>query len=476
MRTFYRYFLFVICMFMGMSTCLYANSLSENDSILRKIQLPLIEIWTSDGTDPTGSHVVAPENLWGVGLVDNEYVTGRMRVSMNDSTLYDSGEYVQDVSGMRIRLRGNTSSYYWEKKPYKIKLSKKADLLFRDNTKYKDKDWVLLRVYNGFLTRFLTGNHLGKLIGLGWEPQWEYVNLVLNGDYKGDYILIESVEKERGRIDIEDTGYIIEDDAYWWNEDVYFKGNMLAYQTGYTFKYPDTDDLNDSIIGNIKNYILDFEETLNNNGDISQYIDIPSFAAWLLAQDVLGQGDSGGTNRYLYKKDFDPSDPFRTALQMGVLWDFDATFKQIGIWSAIHGRAYSFYFNKLLSREDFYSCYLSLWKEKRNTLCDELIDYLYTINQNKGEAINKSRHLNKIRWDDDAIPLATEINDAVQFLKDQFAWIDSQLQSDIASIENSVTAEKNRTVIYDLLGRKVGNSARLKKGIYIVNGQKVVIR
>ena len=44
-------------------------------------------------------------------------------MTIGDSLLYDSG-----AEGMKIRVRGNSSSYYRHKKPYKIKLNKKQDL------------------------------------------------------------------------------------------------------------------------------------------------------------------------------------------------------------------------------------------------------------------------------------------------------------------------------------------------------------
>lgn len=84
---------------------------------------------------------------------------------------------------------------------------------------------------------------------------------------------------------------------------------MLTYKTGYTFKFPDSDDVNTYLLSNIRNYILEFEEALANGDDISPYIDYDSFAAWLLAQDILGQGDSAGANRYLIKKQFLPCGP-----------------------------------------------------------------------------------------------------------------------------------------------------------------------
>ena len=118
MNRIFRHFTLIISIFMGYIN-IYAQY--QYDSILRKIQTPLIEIWTIDGTEPTGTHITAPEGLWGIGLTNNEYLNGRMKISLNDITLYDSGEYIQDISGMRIKLRGNTSSYYWEKKYTKSK-------------------------------------------------------------------------------------------------------------------------------------------------------------------------------------------------------------------------------------------------------------------------------------------------------------------------------------------------------------------
>ena len=183
-----------------LALCVYDNQ-------LRAINLPLIEIWTIDGIEPTATIVPAPEGMWGTTLRNNEYVQGRMRMSINGEVMYDSGD-----SGMKIRLRGNSSGAE-EKKPYKVKLVQKEDLLFRGESKYKEKDWVLQRLYDELPMKVFTGLRVGTLVGLEWEPQWEYVNVVLNGEYKGDYLLLESVERDKGRLDIDKSGYIIEDDA-----------------------------------------------------------------------------------------------------------------------------------------------------------------------------------------------------------------------------------------------------------------------
>ena len=61
----------------------------KQDSILRTINIPLIEIWTNDGIEPTGTNITAPDGLWGTGLINNEYVYGRMRLSLKDSLIYE---------------------------------------------------------------------------------------------------------------------------------------------------------------------------------------------------------------------------------------------------------------------------------------------------------------------------------------------------------------------------------------------------
>ena len=113
-------------------------------------------------------------------------------------------------------------------------------------------------------------------------------------------------------------------------------------------------------------------------------------------------------------------------------------------------------------------------------LCDlpyGLTQNLYDINLNKGEAINKSRHLNYIRWDDNATTLITEIDDVAKWIKERIEWIDTQLESDIVGIKHTISYDESATTtIYDLYGRKIDDIENLQKGIYIINGKKVIIK
>ena len=78
--------------------------------------------------------------------------------------------------------------------------------------------------YDGLNT--LVGLKVNELIEMQWTPQYCFVNLMINGDYRGIYILTESVKRDIDcRLNVDKTGYIIEYDAYWWNEDVYFESS-----------------------------------------------------------------------------------------------------------------------------------------------------------------------------------------------------------------------------------------------------------
>lgn len=454
-----------------------ARAIENTDTILNKINIPLLVISTDDGLDPEGYKVDHPEGCVGSALTGNEYKTGRLVMMLMDSVIYDSGDYLAGASGVRLRQRGNSSAL-WNKKSYKVKLSKKYDLFQRDDSKYKNKDWVLLN--NPLLD---LNSHFGfsvcKLLGQEWTPEVQYVNVLLNGDYKGLYVLSESVEQGKGRYDVSDSGFIIEDDAYWWNEDVYFKGELLPYYVGYTFKYPDADDVSEEYIAKIRNYIIEVERRLESNDDIGEYIDIESFARGLLGYDILGSEDAVGSNRYICKYDFIEDDVTSTKLKLGPLWDFDNLFARKGKWSQQHSGNYRFYFKYLLNYEEFIDEYVRLWNSVKETLYNDLMELYNDFQLEYGEALDISREMDARRWGKTSYKrVADDVDIIDKWLQERIVWIDEQLkiETSIEMVEN----EEPASGIYTLDGRKVDtegfSTATLSPGIYIANGRKIIVR
>ena len=199
-------------------------------------RLPVLWVETVDGEEPTCEYLYAPPGCIGA-TINATKVPGRvvmyLRENGVDNIVYDSGDYVKDVSGMTIRIRGNTSAFA-NKKPYKIKLQKKRDLLLRGNDSiYKDKDWLLLK--DDYLL-YTAAQKVAQVVGIMWNPANRFVNLVINGSYRGIYLLCESVERNPDcRLNVDKhSGYIFECDPYWWNEDVYVNS---VTSPSYNFTY-----------------------------------------------------------------------------------------------------------------------------------------------------------------------------------------------------------------------------------------------
>ena len=401
-----------------------------------------------------------------------------MVMTLSDSTVYDSGEYMPGSSGIRIKQRGNISAT-WSKKPYKLKLSKKYDLFQRNDEKYRSKDYVLINCPKIDLNT-LVGFKVSELLGMEWTPKIQYVNVVLNGDYKGLYILCESVEKSKGRCNVSENGFIIEDDAYWWNEDVYFKGELLPYYMGYTFKYPDSDDVTDDYLANLTNYIIEVEDRLSKHLDISEFIDLKTFALWLLGHDILGSEDATGSNKYIYKYDFIPGNVTSSLLKMGPMWDFDDIYRRDGNWSQQHNGNYRFYFRYLLDYQEFVDEYVASWNEVKNTIYDDLMEYLYAFGQDYGETLDLCRKLDSERWKRDYYNLiADDIKIVDEWMSARLVWIEKQLGLQTGVYD--ATEEHCISHIYTLDGRRIisdayVNSLNLPSGIYIKNGQKMIVK
>lgn len=467
----------MIVLWAAMCAALISSATTEHnlDSLLAETALPVLYMTTDCGKEPTGDAVYPPQGAWGVGLSNNEYLTGELTIKCSGGTVYSSGPYKKDTSGARIKLRGNTSAIGDGKKPYKIKLSKKSDLLFRGKTYYNHKEWVLLPAHDTKLIKFITGVTVGKFMGMEWEPGYEVVSLVLNGEYKGMYLLVDAVARDVSRCNVDKTGFIIEDDAYWWNEEVYFKGNILPFPVGYTFKYPDSDDVTAERVDKIRQYILDFEELLSSGGDLWSMMDVTSFASWLLAHDILGTGDSGGTNRYLYKYDYDPSSPNSTLLKMGPLWDFDAVFKNSGKWASIHNVDYSYYFPYLLVSDEFRNEYLELWNSKSQGLYSAVMDELNAVLETKGASIDMCKDLDSSRWWQPNNSFSEDVALVETWLNGRIEWLGVNISENFSSLNIPVHESSSEVKgIYSLQGVLLENISF--PGMYVVDGKKILVK
>lgn len=345
--------------------------------------IPLLHIDTDDGTDPTRTIVNPPEGCIGVGT-SSQYLKARMTIVLRGDTLYDSGPFHKAASGLRIKIRGNSSGATQNPPPYSLKLER-AEVLLKAAPQgaSKHKLWALLPFaeaspafgYRPCLlhtTGFIVDRALKRLLGIDeWTPRAEFVNVVLNGIWRGMYCLSETVERGEGRMEVADEGFIIEDDAYWWNADgEYFKSPYQHTQMGWTWKYPEADELTMARKAAVQAQVEGFERALFDPApgeSPAEWMDYASAARWLLGQDLLANEDAAGSNIFLYA-DCATGKPDSEGglLRFGPMWDFSGIFLwPDSLWSNIHTDAHSFHFPALTARADFREAYLAAWESVR---------------------------------------------------------------------------------------------------------------
>lgn len=465
--------------------------------VVSKAGLPVLEITTVDGEEPTFDKISPPAGSMGAGITNATKVPGRVRLIEPDGSVsFDSGDYAKKESGMTVKVRGNTSAYT-PKKPYKIKLEKKGDMLCRGDKKYNDKNWVLLKDESQLMRN---GFKINELMGMQWTPQCRYVNVMFNGEYRGLYLLAEAVERNVDcRLNVSDTGFIVERDAYWWNEDGCYVASSLHPAYNYTFKYPDFEDMTDADKQYVENYMLDFEASVSD-GSYPWLIDSDSFASWLLGHDILGTYDSGGSNMYFTKYDNDQS-----LLMMGNLWDFDSTERCAGAWSNLHVHTFPAYFYPKNPEPAFTAAYLKIWNRIKGSIFDDMIAFINAYaTTDEGKAFDVSNSLDAIRWGTGNPTLKQVTDRSVKWYTERRQWLEQAISGIAASVPavgvdgdqfNVVVAGREITVegvgesvpvtVADMQGRIVysgldRNIVIPAPGLYIVvagsSSTKVIVR
>ena len=432
---------------------------------LRSLSMPVVVINTVDEEEPTGEYVVAPEGCNGGSIRNATKVPGSIVIYKGDETLYDSGPFEDGVSGMKYKIRGNWSSWL-PKKPFKIKLEKKADLLCRGNKKYKDRNWLLIKEEYMLLSLY-AGTEINRLVGMSWTPAFQFVNVIINGDFRGLYALCESVRRNPDcRLNVDNlTGYVLEYDPYWWNEDFYVPS---GYPENYTFKHPDVEDFTEESASYISNAVLEMEQSAKD-GTYPLYIDVPSFASWLLAHDILGTQDGLGSNIFMTKYDNTNTSLFT----MANLWDFDTIGKKEGNWATIHNM---YIFKDLLSSDNalFKDTYINRYHELSPEIfnrMDYLLDSLST--STLAADLQLSKQWDCERWDFSRPSVEEEITTLRQWFVNRKSWMDNNMPAVSGISHPSYTTSNNPNPYFDIQGRRI---KKLYKGIYIKEGKKYIRR
>ena len=294
--------------FYGFFLCLLLPCLSIAQTQLTN--LPTMYVNTNDGSDITDKEIYNPAT-----------VTIRSSIASQNITKVSCG----------IRGRGN-STWNMPKKPYRIKLDKKANLF---GLPANEKSWVLLANYaDKTLMRNALANKISALLGMKFTPSVQFVDLYVNDQFQGNYMFTDQVQDGDNRVPVDaltmvDTqeptisgGYLLEVDGFAESEPLWFTSSSGLK---ITIKYPNDTDINPQQTNYIENYINTFESRLFStdfkdpvNGYRSM-VDTTSLINWYIGCELTGNSDSFWSI-YIYKLRND------NKLYFGPFWDFDIAF------------------------------------------------------------------------------------------------------------------------------------------------------
>lgn len=336
-----------------------------------------------------------------------------------------------------IKTRGN-STWVYEKKSYQIKLERETPLLDMPSA----RKWILLaNVIDDTLMKNEIVYRYAERYTTVPSIEGQYVDLYINGDYRGNYYLCEKIEVGQTRLKLTDLEAATEaaNPASRYEEALPYvseDGRIKAVQGlenpeditgGYLlehipdWEYEEAENAFQTISGRCYDIIspspatveqaeyicgvFDEMETAMAQEDginpatgrhISEYLDLDSWAAKYVMEEVFHDPDATAASMYLYK-DRDSVDPL---IYSGPMWDYDRTMGSYGvnvytIDSARQVGNYGIYVSQLMKFEEVASLVYEKFEKEMVPYVENTVKAdIYKLNQ----TIQASAGMDMARW------------------------------------------------------------------------------
>ncbi|MFM6914120.1 MAG: CotH kinase family protein [Aquirufa sp.] len=322
-----------------------------------------------------------------------------------------SSPTISTVAGVEYRGSTSQADFYflpgYVKKPYGIELwtdstgvkAKKMSLVQMP----EESDWVLNASYNdrSFMRDFIAQSLAGK-IGL-LHSNAKFVELIINDEYRGVYILMEKIKQGKNRVPISDLyptenagddvtgGYLLKIDktsgspSTTWKSN-YTSGISATQKCEFQIEYPQYGIITQQQLIYIRDYINNWEQKLmtqdmnDPKASFRDYMDVSSFVNYFILNEATRNVDGYRLSTYLYKD----KESLGGKIKMGPAWDFNIAFGNadyLNGWKT-DGFVYKamendggkndywqvpFWWNKLMQDASFRKALATRWKEVRAT-------------------------------------------------------------------------------------------------------------
>lgn len=222
-----------------------------------------------------------------------------------------------------IKGHGNTT-WSMPKKPYRLKLSKKARLLGLPEV----KSYALLANYSDkTLLRNAVALCTARQLGLDYTPSDHFLELYLNGAYQGVYQLTDKVYRLKKIIEDDEIvgtaehpdpadGFLLDLDIRM-DEDLRFRSRRYVPYTLQMDSSAAQRDVIEAYINDIEDRIFDTSQAARLTA-VAQAVDLGTLIDFYLVNELTKNRDAFRSSTYLYR--------FRDGkLKYGPVWDFDVS-------------------------------------------------------------------------------------------------------------------------------------------------------
>lgn len=334
------------------------KDIKENTQIIayfdyETLELPIICINTETGEDVQSK---------------TEYIGATLSVFNSDSN-----HFIESMD-MQIRGRGNYSWEKLEKKSYKLKLSEKKSLLGLGEG--KSKKWVLLANMcdQSMLRNYLSLNLAANMPSTAWSPACTSVDVYLNGEYHGVYLLCEEIDANTNKVNVRedltgagsDVDFLIELSGK--PKEPYFNVADRKYQihSELSSDPAEAKSQRDFII----RFVNDawYSVISGDESEVAEYIDIDSMVDAYLVEEITKNLDCGYDSFYLYRN-------VGGKLTFGPLWDFDNSLGNANEGTERYQYLYAAYNERFQNNPWFYTIMKREWfRERVLERWDEIAD------------------------------------------------------------------------------------------------------
>jgi len=382
--------------------------------------------YTVDIMNFTGLPVIYLNTDGGVSVESTEiYVPGSIRV--DGWRLHDS---IPQVT-MEIRGRGHSTWFFHPKKPYQMKLSDSSEFL----SMLDNKKWLFLAEYSDkTMLRNRLAFELGHLSNLDWTPDSGFAEVYLNGFHSGTYHISQKVEAGVDRVDLGDTGFLLEIDQpdHLDPDDVYFETNEYLIN----IKEPDLA-FNDAQYNLVSSHINEFETVLfgANFADpvtgYAAYIDADSFVDWFLINEIAKNVDA-----MWYSSIFLHYIPGQN-IKMGPIWDFDLAFGNVDYADSRYSEGWwvrwNTWIDRLLADPTFANRVkqrFAYFKSQETHLLSQIDQWSQMLNYSQAANDDIWGTLGIYVWPNPVVydTYDEEVTHLKNWLQERFAWMESAVE------------------------------------------------